>query len=232
VDSSLNDDWWGKYAVAALTGEIRQKVAMNLNAAKLDLDLTNNLSKFLPALSASYLAVFQSGYPPTMEALKQINKDGQAPKALSELSSFILHQGFIANISYMLGEEDLDNWDAVVWYLFNLWITLKALGAPNVDDYISEFQKACKNYPSESIGASKWWNGGYTTWSYSPLYGDALWHVAKHAIAAAMPLIKTKETISSASMFGATPKEVSPHSIPNGYSQSFCYHGPLSWYKA
>ncbi len=233
VNGSLNDDWWGQYAVAALTDEIRrQNIPMNLNTQKLDSDLTGKQSAFVPALSASYLAVFQRGYGPTMDALKTISDAGQSSGALSELSSFIQHQGFAANISYMLDQQGLDNRDAVIWLLFNFWITMKALGEPDVEGHIRKLQAACPNYPVEIIGADNWWNGGYKSWHSSPLYGEVLGRVAKDGIVKPMQLTKTKETMSAASMFGSTPKEVSPHTIPSGYSLSFCSLGPLSWYKA
>jgi hypothetical protein len=237
VNGSLNDDWWGQYAVAALTDEIRrQNIPMNLNTQKLDSDLTAKQSAFVPALSASYLAVFESGYGPTMDALKTISDAGQSRAALLELAGIIQHQGFAAQISYMLDQQGLDNRDAVIWFLFNLWIAMKAiwLTEPDASFFISRFQAACPNYPVEIIGADNWWNGGYKSWHSSPLYGEVLGRVAKDGIVKPMPLTKTKETMSAASMFGSnfTPKEVSPHTIPNGYSQSFCSLGPLSWYKA
>lgn len=233
VNGSLNDDWWGQYAVAALTDEIRrQNVPVNLNANKLDSDLSGKQSAFVPALSASYLAVFQSGYGPTMDALKTISDAGHSSAAVSDLSSFTQHQGFAANISYMLDQQGLDNRDAVIWFLFNLWISMKALGEPDVEGHIRKFQAACPSYPVEIIGADNWWNGGYKSWLSSPFYGEELGNIAKPGIVRPMPLIKTTKTMSGASMFGATPQEQSPHHIPNGYSQSFCNLGPLSWYKA
>ena len=233
VNGSLNDDWWGQYAVAALTDEIRrQNIPVNLNTNKLDSDLTAKQSAFVPALSASYLAVFQSGYGPTMNALKTISDAGQSSGVLGHLASSIHHERFIAHISFMLDQQGLDNRDAVIWLLFNLWVAMKALGEPDVEGHIRQFQAACPNYPVEIIGADNWWNGGYKTWQPSPLYGEVLGRVAKDGIVKPMPLTKTTKTMSGGSMFGATPTEQSPHSIPSGYSLSFCSLGPLSWYKA
>jgi hypothetical protein len=225
-ETTLNRDWWARYSIAALTDAIRTNVSgLRLNGNKLDSDLARFRKNFAPALSASFFAVFQKGCGPTADALSGINSAGQGQNALSELKSTISHDSFTKSMQYLFdqgGESAL----SAEWFLYNLWITLKALDEKDPNAYIRTFESACPNFPRDTIGAGHWWNGKYTSWCYTqpntPPYGSALLEAALSAIAADMPLTKTKKIVGSF----IVPEEKERVSVPNGYARSLCENGP------
>jgi hypothetical protein len=223
VNGTLNGGWWGNYAVVTLTDAVRQRVSIALDSAKLTSDLTNYNRQFLPALSASYLAVFQAGYSPTATTLNAIISAGQGAAACTTLTTAIAEGQFTADINEAIAMGG-DSTNAAVWFLYNLWITLHALGSADVDGAIRQFQSAGLTVPSE-VGPGNWWNGGYTSW-YHSLSGSDVVSVASGTITAGLP-----EEVMTVYV-GDPPSTVQSNtSVSNGYAQSLCTWGSLNWYK-
>jgi hypothetical protein len=223
VNGGLNGSWWGNYGVTVLTDAVRQRISIGVNSSKLTSDLSSNNGSLLPALAASYLGVFQVGYAATAAALNAINASGQAAASCTALCSAIAAGQFTANINQAIAMGG-DSTNAATWFLFNLWIALKALGCADVDGAIRGFQAAGLVVPGP-VGPSSWWNGGYTSW-YVPLSGSDVVSVAGATITASMP----EQSISAY----ASPAPVIPIPVNtsegNGYSQSLVNWGSLNWY--
>lgn len=223
VNSGLNSAWWGNYGVPVLTDAIRQQVSVSLNTDSLTNDLNNNHTKFVPALAASYLAVFQTGYAPTAGAWQAIQNTGQAQQAAVILDKAIAEGQFTDMINPFLSDGG-DDTVAAVWFLFNLWITLKSLGYSDIDGAIQNYKNAGLIVPSV-VGPASWWNGGYFNW-FDPLSGADVKNEASAVIGASMP-----ETEYLIRYNSPTPVILSINE-DNGYSQSFCSWGSLAWYQA
>jgi len=221
-NGNLNSGWWGNYGVAVLTDAVRRKVGLTLNTGKLAGDLSTFNTTFLPCLAASYLGVYQSGFTPTANALNAIVAAGQTTQACADLVSLISSGQFTANINEVISAGG-DRTAAAVWFLFNLWTTLKALGLADVDSAIRQFQAAGLNVPAQ-VGPQNWQNGGYTTW-YDALSGSDLAGPFSGPITAALPELKT-------TYFSQSPLPVKENvSLARGYAQSLCYWGALNWYN-
>jgi hypothetical protein len=229
ANASLNTAWWGNYAVAVLTDAIRQQLNPPLDTNKLATDLANYHKALLPALSASYLAVFTAGYKPTVTGLKAITDAGMAKDVAGTLAAAIEQGRFTANVNQAI-QQGGQAASAATWYLFNLWITLKALGADSVDSVITQAQNAGLMVPQvvgpgDPQNPSKlgWWNGGYTTW-FAALSGSDVLSDAYSTIVVDMP--QTADTLQG--QYSTGPVDATEQ---YGYAYSFCSWGDLSWYK-
>ena len=72
VNISMDSYWWGRYGVTVLTDAARRVVGLGLDAQSLSANLSWYDTVLLPALSATCLAVFTSGYAPTADAYQAI----------------------------------------------------------------------------------------------------------------------------------------------------------------
>ena len=225
VDPTMSSHWWGHYGTAILTDAIREAVSMNLHTSKLRSALASYNTTFLPGLSASYLAVFSKGYAPTTSALDTIYSAGEQGSACTALEDAIAAGQFTANINQSLsmgGEGAI----SATWFLFNLWITLKALGSDDVDSAIRRFEAAGLDVPPD-VGPGRWWSGGYVEW-YTPLSGADVLNAARNTIVAKMPIhVITTYTIQNP----PPPVRYDEH-LADGYASSFCEWGSLAKYKA
>ena len=238
---ALNNAWWGSYGVTALTDAIRISISASLNTNKLATDLSNNNTVFLSALTASYLGVYTTGYQPTAAALAAITSTNQSSPVASLLVAAIVNGQFTANINQVISTGG-DSTAAATWFLYNLWVTLKALGADinSVNATIISATTAGLNVPSQ-VGPSPlspspvavtpyapgqgWWSGGYTSW-YIALSGNDVSPQAAATITSVLPQESTTYTTDSRGI----PSN-SPANVTNGYSQSLCYWGGLNWYN-
>ncbi len=212
---------WNKYAVALLTDAIRNtpKVDVDINNSKVTTDLSNYNNLLMPSLSASFLVVFESGYSPTSNALNAIIAANDLAAACTALNKAILEGEFTANINQALSIGG-DSATAATWFLFNLWITLTALGCSDVNAAIKSYMTAGLQVPSQ-VSPTKWWTGSYTSW-YAYLSGS---DIKANNITAGMP-------VESVTCYSMSPwPDSSSYDIPNGYSISFCEDGDLSYYN-
>jgi hypothetical protein len=217
VNGNLNSGWWGNYALAVLTDAVRQAASPPLDTNKLSADLASYNQSLLPALSASYLAVFEQGYSPTRSALAAIASENQTQAACTLLTNAINDGQFTLDINDAVNLPG-PGADAATWFLFNLWISLKALGAPDVNDLIGQFQQSGLTVPGQ-VGQGSWWNGGYITWFIALSGSDLLSTIASIAGADLPEIVYEdgqEELDSSASM---------------GYAQSLCNWGSLNVYN-
>jgi hypothetical protein len=219
-NGQLNPGWWQKYALAVVTDAAQQAASVPVDTGKLAGDLSSLNSAFLPALTASYLAVFRFAFDPTVAALGDISDIGQA---CSDLTTALGDAQFTANINAAISMGG-DSTSAAVWFLYNLWVTLAALSCSNVDGEIEALRSGGLNVPGE-VGPQSWWNGGYTTW-YSPLAGPDVVQAAAGIFTEDMP----EEMVSSISADPPVPPTYSNITMTNGYSQSLCLWGPLNAY--
>lgn len=223
VNSGVTLGWWGNYGVAALTDAIRITISAGVDTGHLANDLASNNATLLTCLSATYLAAFTVGFAPTQSALSAIQNQGLTSQCLAELTAAIQDNAFTANINQAIAMGG-DSTNAAVWFLFNLWICLKALGAPNVDALITSFQAGGLTVPAE-IGPGNWWTGQYTSWFGNPITGADILPAASSMITAAMP-----EQQCSAYAPNYWPYFTNT-TCGNGYSQSLCFWGTLNWYN-
>lgn len=214
----LGRGYWESYSIALLTDSVRQKVSVSLNIDDLTSTLTYCNQLLMPALSATYLGVYESGYAPTATAYRAIIDAGQKEAAQSQLNDAIRSGYFTANINLAIGTSASTN--AATWFLFNLWITLKALGNQDVDAAIRSYQdpRVGLDVPPQ-IGPERWWKGGYTTW-YAPLTGS---DITSQRIIESLPEDNT--VVAGGFVSGGKA------SCPYGYSQSLCYWGKLAVYQ-
>lgn len=225
VNGGLNGGWWGNYAVTLLTDAVRQTISVGLDSNKLSTDLTNNFNTFKPALAASYLAVFTSGYAPTMGAMQAITSAGQQAQACQLLDSALKSGRFSANINQAIATGG-DSSIAATWFLFNTWIALKALGCTNVDQAIGSYQSAGLSVPPE-VGPQNWWNGTYSGW-FVVLSGSDVMNTVRNTITANMP--ESEMTVYPSTGEPSFPV-TNNTSASNGYSYSLCNWGSLNWYN-
>jgi hypothetical protein len=223
-NGQLNAGWWQTYVLAVLTDAARQAASLSVDTGKLTTNLANMNAAFLPALTASYLATLQNAYDPTASALRALTAAGQLAQACTELGAALGEGQFTANINAAIAMGG-DSTNAAVWFLYNLWTTLKALGCSNVDDEIQALQSAGLTVPGE-VGPQAWWSGGYTTW-YVPLAGPDVAGATAGLLTAGMPESETTSFVGD-----PPPPPVNTNvSAANGYSQSLCLWGPLNMYQ-
>jgi hypothetical protein len=172
----LNNEYWSNYGVAALTNAVRQTVGGDLDTGKLATDLANYNKSLLPALAASYYAVYSNGYRPTADALNALKSSGQLARANTELCERIADGQFTANINQAIAMGG-DSSAAAAWFLFNLWVTLNALGNTDVDGAIRRFQQLNLSVPPQ-LAPGSWWSGGYASW-WAPLSGSDVVEAAR-----------------------------------------------------
>jgi hypothetical protein len=220
-NNALTPGWWQDYAIAVLTDAARNAAGLSLDTGKLTGDLAKLNTAFLPALTASVRATMRTAYQPTSSALKAINP---IINARTYLAAAITNGGLIANINVAISNGG-DSTQAVVWFLYILWITLAAVTSniSYVDGVIQTCQRAGLSLPPQ-IGPGNWWHGGYATW-YVPLAGPDLVPSAGGLLTAGMP---EKETTK----YTGNPYPAEEDIVKeNGYSQSLCYWGPLARYR-
>jgi hypothetical protein len=213
ANPNLEAMFWLKYSVLVLTDAVRKyrsPAPDDLNNAQIDARLASRHAELLPGVTASALVVYQSAFAPTSQALAALAASGGTANALSQLEAALSSGVFTSEInnSISLGGEITD---ATVWFLYMLWITLRALGAADVDAQIQKYQSQGLSVPPE-VGPTSWWNGGYTTW-HTPLSGADVLPQAIARINAYMP----------------SPSDP-PYVLPHGWSNSLLYYGPLAWY--
>ncbi|QBR03764.1 hypothetical protein [Paraburkholderia pallida] len=224
--AGVSVDWWGKFAVAALTDTIRRAGIGSIDGGKLANDLNNFNSAFLPLLTASYLSVFRTAYTPTSSVLASILNCGQAAAAGTMLVNALKDGRFVnlVNTSMTIGGDAAL---AAEWFLFNLWITLAALDESDIDSKITEAMQAGLAVPGE-VGPKTdhspgWWCGGYTGW-FEPISGNDVAPQASGTIHEQMP----QQGYWAGE--GIDWRDVAPE--PDGYSLSLCNWGPLNFYSA
>jgi hypothetical protein len=227
--ATLNNEYWSKYGVTVLTDAIRQAAGGQLDTGKLSSDLENHNREFLPALSASYYAVFCHDYGPTSQALGALRTSGQIARAGEELRGLIAKGQFTAGVNHLLdvGGDSAAN---AAWLLFNLWVTLKALGDPDVDGAIRQFQGNGLGVPPQ-VGPGQWWGGGYTTW-WIPLSGSDVMGAARNTLQTGLPESQHYTSPPQASSGGSSSHTwTSKVNVPNGYCWSLINWGSLNWYN-
>lgn len=222
-NAQLNAGWWQGYVLALLTDAARQAASLSVDTAKLTTDLANRNAAFLPALTASYLATVQNAYDPTASALRALVSAGQLDQARTELTDSLAEGQFTANINAAISMGG-DSTNAAVWFLYNLWVTLKTLGCADVDTEIQALQSAGLTVPGQ-VGPHAWWNGGYTTW-YVPLAGPDVAGATAGVLTAGMP----ESEITTYASDPPPPPVYRDFSAANGYSQSLCLWGSLNAY--
>ncbi len=226
VSPGLTAAWWQEYSVAVLTDAAQRTAGVVVDTGKLSKDLTDLNGSLQPALSATCLATLETGYQPTACVLKQLASTGQAAQALAELTSALDNGQFTANVNAAISRGG-DATTAAVWFLYILWITLKALNCTNVDAEIQKLQAAGLLVPLQ-VGPQRWWNGGYTGW-YIPLSGTDVAGASAGLLNAALPEMEISIYDSPG---GAIPLVVNKQvSAPKGYAQSLCHWGGLNRYK-
>lgn len=217
VNPACNATWWGGGSVMLLTDQIQASLSVPqmVHTDKLATDIGNFNTALKPCLAATYLGVFESGFVPTANALAKVPSSGEP--AWSVLAKLITQGQFTAAINNALAGGG-DGAEAAGWFLFNLWITLKALGAPDVDALIAQFQSAGLTIPSQ-LEKSTWWDGGYISW-FSPLAG-AEFSSLQGLITADMPV----ETVNYR---GAKYY----HNLAGGYGLCFLVWCPYETYNS
>ncbi len=221
ANSGLSAAWWGTYSVALLTDAVRQQLSVSLDTGKLANNLTAFHQQLTTGLSAAYLAAYEQSFAPTAQALKSISVAGQLPQAAATLDKAITNGQFTANINQAISMGG-DSTAAATWFLFNLWITLKALGLADVDSAINRYAAAGLDVPIQ-VSAGKWFTGGYSSW-FAPLSGADVVATATGAIHADMPaLARYNDAIGP-----QLPDQIV--NFANGYSMSFTTWGPLNTY--
>ncbi len=215
---------WSSYATVILTDAIRKKTSISLDTSAIAAGLSTNATLLRPALSASVLACFEQAFSPTSQALNTIAAP-QKSAAAAALDSAIKQGQFTANINLAISAGGASTSEAT-WFLFNLWITLMALGMSEseISTSIGQYAAAGLKIPPE-VGASLWWSGGYTSW-FSPLSGS---DISPSNVTATMP--ETIGITTPSTMGGPPTFSTSQTSASNGYSQSFCLWGDQADYK-
>lgn len=201
---SLNSDWWANYAVSFLTDAVQD--ALNLtsqfNAAGLASDMASFNVQLAAGLFPCVTAVLQNSYGQTSYPFGLLGVHEDA--ALQQLTTAISGGPFAANISQGITSGG-DAATAATWLLYELWILLAALGAPNVDTLIGQFSKQGLTVPAQ-VGPTSWRT--YAAW-YPPLSGSDILPVATPSLTANMP-----------------DEDNLGYAIPHGFSGSVVYWGP------
>ncbi|MGW5718760.1 hypothetical protein ACWEVP_21495 [Amycolatopsis sp. NPDC003865] len=221
---ALDQQWWQAYALAVLTDAARQAAAIPLDTGKLAADLAALHTQFVPALTASYLAALRTAYEPTASALRALTAAGQLGDARAQLGRLLADDTFVANLNGAIGVGG-DSTNASVWFLYHLWLVLKALACPDVDAEIGVLRARGLIVPGQ-VAERSWWNGGYATW-YRPLSGADVRQAAAGTLTAGLP----ESVLSSFAAKPPMPPERSHEGVTNGYSLSLCLWGPLNRYR-
>src|SRR4029077_872891 len=118
-----------------------------------------------------------------------------------------------------------DSASAATWFLFNLWIALKAMDSGfDVDACIIAALPAGLNVPAE-VQAANWWNGSYTSY-FAALSGSDIttqYPAVSSIIGAGMPVQEGDCNVK----WGCTYQN---DNYSNGYCQSLTYWGVLNVY--
>ncbi|KAA2238575.1 hypothetical protein F0L74_20340 [Chitinophaga agrisoli] len=221
ANSNLTTTWWGAYAVALLTDAIHQQLSVSLDTGKLATNLTAFHQQLTTALTNAYLAAFEQGFAPTAQALKTISISGLLSQAATTLDAAISNGEFTANINLAISMGG-DSSAAAAWFLYNLWVTLWALGLPDLDGAINRYAAAGLDVPIE-VSAGHWRNGGYSSW-FAPLSGADMVGAALGAIHADMPVLAHYNDAIGPQL----PDNMT--TFANGYSLSFTTWGTLNSY--
>jgi hypothetical protein len=225
MNSRCSASWWGSFSLATLTDAINQSGAAQVNTGQLQTDLTSFNATLLPCLSASYLAVYSTDYAPTANALQTILSAGAGSASANALQSAIQAGEFTANINEEISLGG-DSSAAATWFLFNLWITLKALDASfDVDGCINAAIASGLDVPAE-VQAGNWWSGSYTSY-FAVLSGTDILTVypsVRTIIEMDMPVQENDCWVRA----GCTYQN---DSVSNGYCQSLTYWGALNTYN-
>jgi hypothetical protein len=216
ADSNLNSGWWGNFALALLTDAVRQVAAPPLDTNKLSADLSNYNAGLEPALSSSYLAFFQTGYSPTVDALNAIGDENQTQAACTVLTNAILDGQFTLDINNAMALGSPFS-STAVWFLYNLWMSLKVLGCPDVDSVIQQAKTAGLEV-ADVISAGTWWSNG----------------IGVPALLTGADLVPTITGIAVADL----PEKVfddgqddGTTTVSVGYAQSLCNWGSMNVYN-
>ncbi len=225
VNPAMNSSWWGTFCLATLTDQINQAGAAQVNVNQLTTDLATYNGQLQDWLSATYLATFMHGYPPTQAALDAIGASNAGPATALVLQNAIVNGTFTANINTLIAQGG-DSTAAATWFLFNLWIMLMALDETfDVDSCISAAIKQGLDVPEE-VQPRVWWTGSYTSYFAALAGADiaAQYPAVSGTIAADMPI----QVLSCVPRFGCTGSD---SSVSNGYCQSLTYWGRLNTYN-
>ncbi|MCG3651383.1 Hint domain-containing protein [Aliarcobacter butzleri] len=217
IGNIVDDKFWSGYSVALLTDSVRKHISINLDSNALQSALSSYSTEISKILAPSYLGIFTNGYIPTQNSFNSIQNKNTA---LNELDNAIANGQFTANVNQALSIPG-DSASAATWFLFNLWITLKALGMQDVNSAITKYKNNGLNIPIQ-VDSNNWWQGNYSSW-FAPLDGS---YINSSTITNSMP--QESYTYVSGSMYPSHSSE----NIQNGYSQSLVNWGSLSYYKA
>jgi hypothetical protein len=220
VVPALDANAWGHYGVTVLTDAIRATGLAPLNTGKLAADLASGNASLQPALAASCVAIHLSGYAPTMAVYAQIG--AQSGAAAQMLAAALTQPGEVsANINRAIAVGG-DSASAATWFLFNLWVALRALGSTTVDATIAKATAAGLKVPGQ-VGPGQWWSGGYTDW-WAPLTGA---DVAQQAMAT----INADFPVSYFQHWSHGGGKMVYGTVPHGYVTCLCDNGNLNWYS-
>lgn len=221
ADGSLNSGWWGNYCLALLTDTVyKSSVSVPINGGKLTDSLNSYNQQFNKGLAPSYLPVFTDGYSPTASAFKAIVDTGNTAEAAELLNAGIDSPLFQTNFNTIINQPG-DGKDAAMWFLFNNWIALRALGYSDVDAAITAHKEAGLVVPDQ-LGPVNWWTGHYNQW-YERLDGNDL--------LAPVPEMIHRNFEQLAQSYTVAGVMQSHQKIPDGYSISLCKWGSLAHYK-
>jgi hypothetical protein len=219
----LPEEYWGTYGLSALTDAVRQATSYPVNSELLTTFLGLAIMRFVPVISPSAYAVYGYGYEPTATALAAIRNAGESAASYAAVREALLDEGFRAECNYLLGNASESG--AATWFLYQVWLTLKALGSPDVDADIAAAKTAGLQVPVQ-LDPVVWWNGSYRSW-YADVSGSDVASLAGASLTASMP--------QWATMVFVPPPFRDPMewqaSTANGYAQSLLYWGELSLFK-
>ncbi|MEM0999105.1 MAG: hypothetical protein AAGN35_18750 [Bacteroidota bacterium] len=224
ASEAINENWWGNYNVPILTDAIADTYEVYVDTGRISSELDRYNQELQPALSATVQGVYEKGYPPTSGPFAALQSRGEAPAAALLLDEAITNGQFTNNVNALMNNLP-DGPPAATWFLFNLWISLKALGYGDVDAAITRYQ-------SDEVGLIilpeiapyNWWNGEYTSW-YSQMSGSV--------VGAARSNFNSSIHCDIYSNQGGvgSPPGVMWHDIRNGYGITYCEISAFSWYS-
>lgn len=226
ADSGLTTSWWGNYSVVTLTDRIREVADMPLDEPKLANDLTNYHNRLKPGLTATYQGVFEKAFGPTANPFGTLGSEGQKADAANLLDEAISNGFFTANINQVMASPP-DGPPSATWFLYNLWVTLKALGHQDVNGAISYYESPEVGLlvPPE-IGPQNWWSGSYTTW-YDAIDGSSVINPAPSMMTTSCPY---RYYVAPSGPPMNLPGHSEDTNLNDGYSLSFTNYGDLAWY--
>ncbi|MEM7035970.1 MAG: hypothetical protein AAF570_03250 [Bacteroidota bacterium] len=219
--SQLNSSWWGNFSVAITTDCVNRHHSVTINGGNLNDALERFNSEFKPGLTPSYLAVFTDGYSPTCTAYRAIESTGQMSEAAQMLNDGISSNGFRTNFNAVMlnpGDDPL----AAEWFLYNLWVALKALGYPDVDAAIAEHEAEGLIIHDHLLPVN-WWVGAYDVW-YTAVDGELMYGYCQGTMNADFPYRYCTNGTMGMVICDDGYKD------PNGYCESLCEWGDLNYY--